>query len=216
MRGLPAPIMTCRSLNETFSGIRSAARGAGLPWGLADECGYAARWLLQRHLPLEPVLEALEQRQHLCAPDPDSQPLCGGETDKVLCPFATGALLSDEAPRFARAGRCELSKTAWPVLLSPFVSGWREWVGLKWGDAQLFLRQDEVWVSAQAEALVVSRAEHVIIQMGKRPPGSAHRADFSPPAPVFWQRLSRLAARTHVPSDEYSRRDAGAGLTDND
>lgn len=36
------------SLNETEALCRKAARGAGMPWGLAEEAGRAARWLEDR------------------------------------------------------------------------------------------------------------------------------------------------------------------------
>ena len=39
------------SLNEIEAIGKRAARGAGLPWGLAEEAGKAARWLTARGLP---------------------------------------------------------------------------------------------------------------------------------------------------------------------
>jgi len=36
------------SLNETQALCRKAARGAGMAWGLADDAGFAARWLEDR------------------------------------------------------------------------------------------------------------------------------------------------------------------------
>lgn len=208
--------MTRYSLNETFALVRNAARGAGLAWGQADECGGAARWLMRRRLPLEPLLEALERRGDLSPPDPDSRPLRGTRADAWLCPFSAGALLSDEARRFKRDGGCELDRVAAPIILAAFASQLGELVSLTWTDTELFLRQDRVWIPATHHDLCAARAERVVIQIDKKPPESASPADFPLPGPDFWERIGRLAARTYVPSGDTSRQDAGAGLTDND
>ena len=208
--------MTRYSLNETFALVRNAARGAGLAWGVADECGQAARYLAQHRLPLKPVLETLEQRETLSPPDPDSRPLRAARADAALCPLITGALLSDEARRFVRAGGCELEQVAAPLVLAAFASRLQESVSLTWPDAELFLCRGNAEVLATPHALCAARAEQVIIQLNKKPPASARPADFPPPGPDFRQRLSRLAARTYVPTGDASRQDAGAGLTDND
>ena len=125
-----------RSLGEAFSLLQKAARGAGMGWGMADECGRAAKWLLRNGLPLLPLAEILEARESLCAPDPDSFPprgtesfslggtdsfsLCGMESGKPLCPVSAGAFLCDEAAALPDAVR--LRETAWPILLLPFLA----------------------------------------------------------------------------------------------
>jgi hypothetical protein len=53
--------MRC-SLNEIDSQLRKAARGAGLPWGLAEEAGKAARWLEMHGIACLPVFAALFER----------------------------------------------------------------------------------------------------------------------------------------------------------
>ena len=125
-----------RSLGEAFSLLQKAARGAGMSWGMADECGRAAKWLLRNGLPLLPLAEILEARESLCAPDPDSFPprgtesfslrgtdsfsLRGMESGKPLCPVSAGAFLCDEAAALPDAVR--LRETAWPILLLPFLA----------------------------------------------------------------------------------------------
>ena len=117
-----------RSLGEAFSLLQKAARGAGMSWGMADECGRAAKWLLRNGLPLLPLAEILEARESLCAPDPDSIPprgtesfsLGGTESGKPLCPVSAGAFLCDEAAALPDAVR--LRETAWPILLLPFLA----------------------------------------------------------------------------------------------
>ena len=125
-----------RSLGEAFSLLQKAGRGAGMSWGMADECGRAAKWLLRNGLPLLPLAEILEARESLCAPDPDSFPprgtesfslggtdsfsLGGMESGKPLCPVSAGAFLCDEAAALPDAVR--LRETAWPILLLPFLA----------------------------------------------------------------------------------------------
>ena len=208
--------MTQYSLNETFALVRNAARGAGLAWGQADECGEAARYLMRQHLPLEPLLEVLERRGDLSPPDPDSRPLCAARANAWLCPLITGALLSDEAGRFVRSGGCELEQVAAPLVLAAFAARLGESVSLLWSDAELFLQRGKAEVLATHQALCAAQAERVIIQLNKKPPASARPADFPPPGADFRFALGHLAARTYVPSGDASRQDAGAGLTDND
>jgi hypothetical protein len=47
------------SLNEIEAQLRKAARGAGLPWGLAEEAGKAARWLAMHGIDGLPASAAL-------------------------------------------------------------------------------------------------------------------------------------------------------------
>ena len=219
MRGLPASVVTRRSLGEAFALCRAAARGAGLPWGMADECGRAARWLLQNHLPLEPLAALLEHRAGVGAPDPDARPLRAAAAGRALCPLLTGALLADEARALAREGGRDLDKTAWPILLAPFLSGVGEEVEWKWRGARVFLRRGGIWTRSEADALRTAAADWAAV----RPrggdmliPPDARPAEYPPPPAAFWDRMGALAARTYVPSGEESRRGAGAGLTDND
>ena len=42
------------SLGEIGALATKAARGSGMDWGLADEAGYAVKWLQRRQLPVPP------------------------------------------------------------------------------------------------------------------------------------------------------------------
>lgn len=198
---------------------RAAARGAGLPWGVADECARAARWLLRHRLPLTPLAELLEHREPVAAPNPTTRPLT--TTDgKLLCPLLTGALLSDEAPLFARTGGCDLADAAHPILLAPFVAAWGERAALQWPGARVFFLREEVWVWDEDGALLHREVDHVAVRPPSPdapPPSPARPPDFPGPDEEVWARLTTLAARTYVPAGESSRtHGAGAGLTDND
>ena len=217
MRWMPASPVNRRSLGEAFALCRGAARGAGMPWGMADECGRAARWLVRAQLPLEPLAALLANRRDACAPDPDSRPLRAAVEGKALCPLLTGALLSDEARSLAREGECDLEKTAHPILLTPFLTAIGEDVELKWKGARLFLRGEAVYV-LEEDSLLAEEAERVAVRIRKGAPipEGAHLANFPPPDEAVWKWMGALAARTYVPSGEVSRRDAGAESSDND
>ena len=209
--------MSRRSLSEAFSLCQKAARGAGMDWGAAEECGRAAKWLLRNRLPLFPLPQLLESRIGVSPPDPDSRPLRGAESGKALCPILSGALLSDEAELLVRQGGCRLDETAWPILLAPFLAEIDGGVELEWEGARVFLSAGKVWLTGDSDSLLTAKAGRVAIRFAGEAPKNANAPDYPDPDDALWGRLGRLAARTLVPSGEESRkRGAGAGLTDND
>ena len=209
--------MSRRSLSEAFSLCQKAARGAGMDWGVAEECGRAAKWLLRSRLPLFPLPRLLESRQGVSPPDPDSRPLRGAENEKALCPILSGALLSDEAELLARQGGCRMDRTAWPILLAPFLAEIDDGVELEWEGARVFLSAGKVLSTGDSDSLLTAKVDRVAIRFSGEAPKGASAPDYPPPDDALWGRLGRLAARTFVPSGEESRkRGAGAGLTDND
>ena len=179
-----------RSLGEAFSLLQKAARGAGMGWGMADECGRAAKWLLRNGLPLLPLVEILEARESLCAPDPDSFPprgtdsfslggtdsfsLCGMESGKPLCPVSAGAFLCDEAAALPDAVR--LRETAWPILLLPFLAdaarrresnrGNGFALLAEWDRARILISPEGARTDsdADASAVLTARTESVLIR----------------------------------------------------
>ena len=209
--------MSRRSLNEAFSLCQKAARGAGMDWGVAEECGHAAKWILRNRLPLFLLPRLLESRKSVSPPDPDSRPLRGAENEKALCPILSGALLSDEAELLVRQGGCRLDRTAWPILLAPFLADVGGGVELEWEGARVFLSAGKVLSTGDSDLLLTAEVDRVAIRFAGEAPKGANAPDYPDPDDALWGRLGRLAARTLVPSDEESRkRGAGAGLTDND
>lgn len=209
--------MSRRSLGEAFSLCRGAARGAGMQWGMADECGRAAQWLLRARLPLSPLASALENHARLSPPDPESRPLCAAEPGGAACPLAAGALLCDEARMLKAEGGRRLGRTALPVLLAPFLARVDSGFLLEWDGAGIFLSGGKVWTVGDAESLSTAETEGAEIRSAASPPAGMAAPDFFLPDESVWARFSALAARTYVPSDAASRaKGAGAGLTDND
>ena len=213
------------SLNEIETMGRRAARGAGLPWGLAEEAGKAARWLMVRGLSgvgrLAHILDRHDQRDEAdLAPASIEgfwQARFGG-----LCPLIAGAALCDRAADIAQGRTIELGETAEPLWLAPFVAGAAELtdaaISIAWNDVVITLSNRGERIEGDRCALKVSSTAGVLCRLAD------HSVD--PDAPTVlqaaaveaegWNRLAAFAQRTYAPATETSRLSgAGAGLTDN-
>jgi hypothetical protein len=121
------------SLNEIEALAKHAARGAGLPWGLAEEAGYCVRWLASFGLPGPQLLADLfiaNEQSDLSKQLPLS--LSGtweGEAG-TLCPIATGATLCDCAWQLADGVEFDLQNVFCPLLVLPFTAGAAKLQGL--------------------------------------------------------------------------------------
>ena len=117
------------SRNEIESLSMKAARGAGMPWGLAEEAGWATGWLHARGLDGTSAL--LAHLEHMDGtPWQEASPVVrhgawGATTGGLLCPIAVGTALSDFCglPEGSLAdGGLAIDPVARPVLLLPFLS----------------------------------------------------------------------------------------------
>ncbi len=185
------------SLGEAQALAVKAARGAGYSWGLAEEAGYALRWLAAHGLPGPAALAGLLEGG------------CAAATPCQRCPLARGAALADlgEMPD----GLVDLR---YPVLLAPFAARLSGAAGLQWPGAAIALENDEVWITGN----VLTASAEVGFQPGEVSGGPAERMTRIPDtdAPSI-DVLVLFAARTYAPATEASRLSgAGAGTTDND
>lgn len=207
------------SLNEIEATAKRAARGAGYPWGLAEEAGKATRWLCSRDLDgcraLTELLERIDG-QNIAGwlPQTGSEPWTarGG----ILCPLATGAAISDRAHELGGKD-IRLGAVAVPVFLAPF--------------AALLAREFEKPVEVVLGDLVLCTDGELLSSSGAPPSSSvgasiciggtidqpySHRLRADPDA-NDWAALLAFAHRTYAPATEESRlKGAGAGLSDND
>ena len=183
------------SLGEIASLCTKAARGAGHPWGIAEEVGWAVRWLSGRGL----------AGSEACATW-----LQGGAG---ACPIRAGLEIRDlgnvtPGTRF--------DDLAAPGLLLPFVAwalGAGQAVRVTMDACPVILSRDGVDVTT---ALPDRAAVRIEAFDGEPPaPNRAWRiVDVQPAALAL---LQSLAQRTYAPASEQSRLlGAGAGLTDND
>jgi hypothetical protein len=214
------------SLNEIEALSRKAARGAGLSWGLAEEAGKAARWLVAQGLPGPQVLADLLTRndgttyETLCPHDEDE----GRWTARggTLCPLISGAALCDHASRLAAGEALHLGRTASPMLLLPYLDAAARIAGrsvtVSWEGVSVTCGAPDGIPAPMTPDLTTDMVDSVSIL-----PGAPCDADATPPTARAdipedtAQRLDAFAQRTYAPETEASRlAGAGAGLTDND
>ena len=187
------------SLGEVQVLTVKAARGAGYSWGLAEEAGYALRWLAARGMPGPAALAGLLGGA------------CAAEGPCPRCPLAQGAAMADlgELPseRFA---------LRYPLLLVPFAARLAQPVTLRWDGAAVSVSQGEVMV--KGETVLAPAADCTFAPgsgIGGTPAQRVSRVPDSARAEL--DILTRLAARIYAPATEASRlAGAGAGTTDND
>ncbi len=195
------------SLNEVDALAAKAARGAGLPWGLCEETGKAARWLAGNGFEWAPSLLAL-----LSAPD----------EQQVASPLLAGTHLADLGAQTQSIG-----PIAQPLWLLPFVARIAATNGqairVTWDGIMI-----DVWpfggtMMGMQDALF--RAKVPIVNLTPVQAGTGDelqavafdRAMRSSIRLESWQALEVWGARTYVPASEQSRsKGAGAGVTDND
>lgn len=201
----PASGATCLSASEVDAFCTKAARGAGLSWGLAEEAGFAARWLYRRGIDgpraLLARLEAGDLPPH--AMDRDA-----------ACPIAAGAALSD----FGRPGLN--GAVIGPVLLLPFVHMIAQASGvamaLTWDGGRVDVAPDGA-VTGDVAALEAADQANIAVTPASGTCGPRWSSDgFARVDGETLQRLDRFAMQTTVPASATSRADAGSAEDDND
>lgn len=205
------------SLNEVEATAKKAARGAGYPWGLAEEAGKAVRWLCARDVDgcaalaaLLTRIDGLERAQMV--PDPGKAIWTSAE---AMCPLMSGVALSDRAAILG--GGLTIENVACPILLAPFAASVAETRGVT-----VSMRFAGVTASTDGTELSVSGdwiVENASVELDLNGTlGSAlpHRTRARPDTSI-WDVLNQFAHRTYAPATEESRlKGAGAGLSDND
>lgn len=183
------------SISEFRSLIAKAARGLGLPWGHAEEAGWAAEWLARRGLPAADWLCLWLQR----APETGCALTFG-------LALAEGAALPPDADMVA------------PGLVLPFAQrlAQRECRAITLSAPMAFatvtpdgcatLHGPVPDLAPRLNLSIGPVADHAAPDLGHRPhPGTAQLALFD-----------ALALRTTVPPSARSRADAGSSRGDND
>ncbi|MDA9958220.1 DUF3726 domain-containing protein [Alphaproteobacteria bacterium] len=206
------------SLGEIGALATKAARGSGMDWGLADEAGYAVKWLQRRQLPgVAALCRYLSWRQAgeiTNWPDDTAR-------DGHYCPIATGAAYGDgvfgDDVQFARVRT--------PLLLVPFIAlrATNSPVYLSMGKAVFALTQDKFGFSKNDTAILMdSSACQIYAASDDELPAMITIANAAiPRVPVTASAcitvLNSFAKNTYAPATEASRlAGAGAGLNDND
>ncbi len=214
-----------RSLNEIEHTARKAARGRGLPWGIADETGKAVRCLHQ--LKWDGIVQLI---QVLDRQDVESVSLrlpeyrCGIWKSKSgkLNPLLAGPSLCDFMDSRVSL-RVEIENVVCPLLLAGFlanaISGYGNAVRLSWSNVSLEIFFNQIEIHGNQEDLDSGLEHHVVceqIACMDRPPASVQASQVWVDD-ASWVRLENYAKLTHVEATDASRNTgAGAGLLDND
>lgn len=202
------------SLNEVEALARKAVRGAGYPWGLAEDGARAARWLVAHQVDgcahLASTLALLDGMN-----DAQRRPLPGRAgwfgAGHRLCPITTGLALADGA--IAVSAPVRLCNVVEPALLLAFLGLLADEgaVEMLWSGSRAVAGPSGV---AGALPPVETLSDLVVLRTPSTPPtrpvvtrARLRRVDL--------MRLEALAHRTYAPATEQSRLlGAGAGLTD--
>lgn len=214
------------SRNEVAALCMKAARGAGMSWGLAEEAGYAAAWLVQHGVDGPGQLHAhLAQAEGRSWTDICPQVAPGiwqAPVGRALCPIALGATLCDYAdlPEGLVAGaRIRIGRVDHPALLIPFLAEISAHSGilfdLEWEGGSAPVRGDPE--TLKATVMAIGAGQPALVISGR--PGTPAPATLAPAPKISAATiaaLNALAMRTTVPASDASRAGAGASLTDND
>ena len=206
------------SLGELGALATKAARGNGMDWGLADEAGYAVKWLQRRQWPgVAALCRYLSWRQAgeiTIWPDDTAR-------DGHYCPIATGAAYGDgmfgDDVQFARVRT--------PLLLVPFIAlrATNSPVCLSMGKAVFALTQDKFGLSKNDTVILMDASACQIYAASddELPEIMTIANDAFTRVPTTASAcitvLNGFAKNTYAPATEASRLvGAGAGLNDND
>jgi hypothetical protein len=197
------------SFNEIESTVQKAARGAGYPWGLAEEAGQAARWLAANGLPwLETSGAAFSEAAVRAV----------GSDGWQLNPIATAAWYADLGG--VKGGAISQGRMLAPVWFAGVLA-----VGAsRVGEAAVLS-----WVAREGPAKLVLWRGALVMAEGALASGEAITLEcraLGPALPAVtdcnvderrWSTLLALEKLTYVPASDRSRMSgAGAGLVDND
>ena len=212
-----------RSLNEIEAMAKKAARGAGLPWGLAEDVGKSVRWLEAYDLGGTEILARyLSSMGSLTTFQTGPTSVNGIWTAPcgTLCPIVTGAALSDHASKIKRGAK-GMSKIRFPLLLVPYAAAAAERIHqpitLLWKGARITVDGKKVAVNGDATNVRTDKAIALRCQITAEDwdgYSAKLRGDVDP---IAWDKLGEFAHKTYAPATEESRLSgAGAGTTDND
>jgi hypothetical protein len=209
------------SLSEIEAETRKAARGAGLPWGLAEEAGKAVRWLAMHGIDATAALvDVLDQHADGLLDLGIVEGIAGrwGGSSQQLSPLALGAAICDHARALGDGRRIDTGPVAQPLLIIPFVARAVRLAGrplnVSWRGFAIVLSDG---TPMARELTGLHAPETAAVTCRRAAPATSgnvikQRNDRLELDPAAWSQILDFAHRTYVPASEISRmRGAGAG-----
>lgn len=210
--------MTLLSLNEVQATAKKAARGAGYPWGLAEEAGQAVRWLCSQGIDGCSALTNLLLRFDGVAIDtmtPDTNQQIWKPTNNfILCPLIVGAAMSDRAEEL-RHRSFSAASVAEPTLLFAFAAycarKLNSTVSVEWPSGSAISDGARLSVHGNPSSI----AEWISVKCGGALDKPNQECTRGEPETGVWEALNEFAHRTYAPATDESReKGAGASLSD--
>ena len=202
------------SLYEVEAITLKATRSAGLPWGLAEEAGFATRWLAEQG---KDGLTLLARLLTLMPPGTlGAAPLIDGrhwtaQPPGPLCPIAAGAALNDHfaLPQGPLAAPLHLHNLSCPGLVLPLLAAAAARCGAvvmaQWSGGHVVLARGGLLAAAGVELMANQAAVLTVTAL------AAHAPAHPPTTPAATLTLlDAYVQRTYVPASDQSRRGAGA------
>ena len=219
------------SLNQVDQTCRKAAKGTGLPWGLADDIGKAVRWLVAfRLIDLATFAQYLQSYSEASYFDVIPQDLSSPLRARAgsLNPLMTGMALSDQLAALVEGDvdAIHCSTIEHPIFVAGFLGQSAltedQTLSLSWAEVELIFYREAIIVNGTKEDLSRAMADQIVCKscspLSQQPsPATQPVIGSVEVETTTWQLLETLAHRTYVEATEQSRNaGAGAGLNDND
>ena len=210
-----------RSLNEIEQTCRKAARGCGLPWGVADEVGKSVRWLHVFGIDgISALVDLLSEVDHRTTHNLSPQSLEGvwQAQSGTLSPIMVGISLCDCLQQLVSAS-AHTRTIAYPVLTAGFLGQSallpNQSVEIQWNDVTLGLYRDKLVIEGNQEDLMVGETDGLVCSRSKLSETANSMPMHIGDALVnqqAWGILESFAYKTYVEATEASRLSgAGAG-----
>ena len=202
------------SLGETAALATKAARGAGMPWGLADETGIAVSWLQSRGIPgLAALCRYLKWRKNGRVTRWPDHPNGGA----CYCPIALGTAYMDGV----LSATITIENIREPLLMLPFITKRHDDQPMQvdFDDMSIHLSEDGISTRYLGTALLISEANCTISHATDTAAMTPYELTQRVPSYFFGcvTALDEFAKKTYAPATDGSRMaGAGAGLNDND
>ena len=207
------------SLNEVEATAKRATRGAGYPWGLAEEAAKATRWLCARGIDGCAILARILERRNGSGLSEWSAQIDGknwSTESGTLCPLVAGSAISDRSSNLL-SEQIHLKTITEPLMLLPFAAQsamqLESTVTVAWSGVTATTDGCEISLDGKPDEV----AEMLTVSIGGKigsPNAACTRAE---PSRETLETLNKFAQRTYAPATEESRLlGAGAGLSDND